>query len=160
MKEYEFEETDVAEICRDIIFRFKEQVNSQEFTIENEIAEGLPKIFADKEAFPRALFNLLDNAVKYSGDSKKIQFRAWSGQEHICLSVADQGIGISKDEQDKVFEKFYRSGDIQNSDIKGSGIGLTIVSHIVEAHGGKMILESDPGKGTEVTIKLPFDRKV
>jgi signal transduction histidine kinase/tetratricopeptide (TPR) repeat protein len=160
MKEYEFEETDVAEMCRDVVSRFQEQDTDQEFTIESEVAVDLPKIFADKEAFPRALFNLLDNAVKYSGDSRKIQFRAWVDQNRIFLKVMDQGIGISKDDQDKVFEKFYRSGDIQNSTIKGSGIGLTIVSHIVEAHGGEVILESEPGKGTEVTIQLPIDREV
>jgi signal transduction histidine kinase len=101
----------------------------------------------------------LDNAVKYSGNNREIQFRAWSDQEHIYLKVEDQGIGISKENQDKVFEKFYRSGDIQNSTIKGSGIGLTIVSHIAVAHGGDVILESEPGKGTEVTIQLPIDRK-
>ncbi|UCE40576.1 MAG: hypothetical protein JSV17_14135 [Candidatus Aminicenantes bacterium] len=160
MKEYEFDETDVAEMCRDVVSRFQEQLDPQEFTIESEIAEGLPKIFADKEAFPRALFNLLDNAVKYSGDSRKIQFRAWSGQEHIYLEVKDQGIGIKKEDQKRIFEKFYRSGNIYNSTIKGSGIGLTIVSHIVEAHGGEVILESESGKGTEVTIQLPIDRKV
>jgi signal transduction histidine kinase len=69
--------------------------------------------------------------------------------------VKDQGIGIPKDDQDKVFEKFYRSGDMHNSTIKGSGIGLTIVSHIIEAHGGEVMLESEPGKGTEVTLQIP-----
>jgi signal transduction histidine kinase len=160
MKEYEFEDTDVAEMCRDVVSRFQEQVNSLDFTLESDIVEGLPNIFADKEAFPRALFNLLDNAVKYSGDSRKIRFRAWSDQEYIYLKVEDQGIGIKKEEQERVFKKFYRSGNIQKSTIKGSGIGLTIVSHIVEAHGGEVILESEPGKGTEVTIQLPIDRNV
>jgi len=160
MKEYEFEETDVAEMCRDVVSRFQEQVTPQEFTIESEIAEELPNIFADKEALPRALFNLLDNAVKYSGDSRKIQFRAWTDQNRIFLKVEDEGIGIGKDDQDRVFEKFYRSGDIQNSTIKGSGIGLTLVSHIAKAHSGEVILESGLGKGTEVTIQLPIDRKV
>jgi signal transduction histidine kinase len=159
MKEYEFEETDVAEMCGDVVFRFQEQIAPQGFTIESDIAEGMPNIFADKEALPRALFNLLDNAVKYSEDSHNIQFRAWADPNHIFFKVKDQGIGISKDDQDKVFEKFYRSGDIHNSSIKGSGIGLTIVSHIVEAHGGEVILESELGKGTEVTIQLPIDRK-
>ena len=159
MKEYEFEETDVAQMCRDVVLRFKEQDTDQEFTIESEVAVDLPKIFADKEALSRALFNLLDNAVKYSGDSRKIQFYAWSDQERIYLKVEDQGIGIKKEEQEKVFEKFYRSGDIHNSTIKGSGIGLTIVSHIAAAHGGEVILESELGKGTEVTIQLPIDRK-
>lgn len=159
MKEYEFAETDAAELCREVVSRFQEQVAPQEFTVESEISEELPKIFADREALSRALFNLMDNAVKYSGNSRKIKFRAWSDQNHIFLQVEDQGIGISKDDQDKVFAKFYRSGDIQNSSIKGSGIGLTIVSHIAKAHGGEVILESELGKGTEVTIHFPKDGK-
>jgi signal transduction histidine kinase len=160
MKEYDFEKTDMAEMCRDVVSRFQEQVDPQEFTIESEIGEDLPNIVADKEALPRALFNLLDNAVKYSGDSRKIKFRAWSDQSNIWLKVEDEGIGISKDDQEKVFEKFYRSGDIQNSTIKGSGIGLTLVSHIAKAHGGEVLLESELGKGTEVTIQLSIEAKV
>jgi signal transduction histidine kinase len=160
MKEYAFEETDVAEMCRDVVSRFQEQVAPLDFTVESDIAGGLPSIFADKEAVARALFNLLDNAAKYSGDSRKIQFRAWIDQELIYLKVKDQGIGIKKEEQEKVFEKFYRSGDIHNSTIKGSGIGLTIVSHIATAHGGQVFLASEPGKGTEITIQLPVSHKI
>jgi signal transduction histidine kinase len=159
MKEYEFEETDVTEICRDVVSRFQEQAAPEEFMLESEIAEDLPRLFVDKEALPRALFNLLDNAVKYSGESRIIKFGARSDLEHIYLKVEDRGIGIKKEDQDKVFEKFYRSWDIHSSTIKGSGIGLTLVSHIVEAHGGKVILESEPGKGTRVTIQIPIDRK-
>lgn len=160
MKEYEFEETDMAEMCRDVVSRFQEQIAPQEFKIESEVPEELPKIMVDKETLPRALFNLLDNAVKYSGDSRKIQFRAWADQNQIFLKVMDQGFGIRKEDQERVFEKFYRSADIQNGTIKGSGIGLTLVSHIAVAHGGEVLLESEPGKGTEVTIQLPIDRKV
>lgn len=160
MKEYEFAEIDVAELCRDVVSRFQEQVAPQEFTIESEISDELPQTFADREALSRALFNLLDNAVKYSGESRKAKFRAWSNQNVIFFEVEDNGIGISKDDQVKVFEKFYRSGDIHNSSIKGSGIGLTIVSHIAKAHGGEVLLKSELGKGTMVTIQLPIDQKV
>jgi signal transduction histidine kinase len=160
MKEYEFAEIDVAELCRDVVSRFQEQVAPQEFTIESEISDELPQTFADREALSRALFNLLDNAVKYSGESRKAKFRAWSNQNVIFFEVEDNGIGISKDDQVKVFEKFYRSGDIHNSSIKGSGIGLTIVFHIAKAHGGEVLLKSELGKGTMVTIQLPIDQKV
>jgi signal transduction histidine kinase len=147
-------------MCRDVVSRFREQVSPEEFILESEIAEELPRLFADKEALSRALFNLLDNSVKYSGSSRNIKFRAWFDENKIFLKVEDQGIGIKKEEQERVFEKFYRSGDIHNSTIKGSGIGLTIVSHIAEAHGGEVMLESEPGKGTEVTLQIPIDRKV
>ena len=160
MKEYEFEETDVAEMCRDVVSRFQEQIGPQEFTLETEISEEMPKIIADKEALPRALFNLLDNAVKYSGESRIIKYLSWSDQNLIFIKVVDKWIGIKKEDQEKVFEKFFRSGDIQYSTIKGSGIGLTLVFHIAKAHGGEVILESEPGKGTEVTVQLPIDRNV
>jgi len=160
MKEYEFAETNVTEMCQDVVSRFQEQIAPQDFTVEDEISKELPKIFADKEALGRALYNLLDNAVKYSGESRKIKFRAWTDPSKIYLKVEDKGIGIGKEDQDRVFEKFYRSGDVQDSSIKGSGIGLTLVSHIAKAHCGEVIIESGLGEGTEVTIILPIDRKV
>lgn len=159
MKEYEFEKTDVVEMCRDLVSRFQEQVAAQEFVIDNKIPAKLPKIFADREALSRALFNLLDNAVKYSGENRKIEFRVGTDEDKVFLKVKDRGFGIHEDDREKVFEKFYRSGDIQNSTIKGSGIGLTLVLHIAKAHGGEVILDSEPGKGTEVTIRIPIDRK-
>jgi signal transduction histidine kinase len=159
MKEYEFEETDPAELFRDVVTRFQEQVAPQGFTIENEIEEGLSKIQADKEALGRAQFNLLDNAAKYSGESRKIRFRAYSDKNHVYMKVEDQGIGIQKEDLDRVFGKFFRSSDAQSSDVKGSGIGLTLVSHIVKAHGGKVVLESEPGRGTRVTLQLPLNRQ-
>jgi signal transduction histidine kinase len=158
MKEYEFGETDPAELCREVVQRFQEQVAPQGFTIETEIEKRLPKIQADKEALGRALFNLLDNAAKYSGENRKIRFHAYSDKNHLYMKVEDQGIGIQKDDLDKVFEKFYRSSGAQSSNIKGSGIGLTLVSHIARSHGGEVVMGSEPGKGTRVTILLPLDR--
>jgi signal transduction histidine kinase/tetratricopeptide (TPR) repeat protein len=155
MKEYEFEEADVAGICRDVISRFQEQAGPEPFTIESEIPEKLPRIMADREALSRALFNLLDNAVKYSGESKKISVRAWEDKSDIFIEVEDGGAGIGKEEQQKVFEKFYRSSAVHESSIKGSGIGLTLVDHIIKAHGGEVVLESELGKGTKVRLRFP-----
>jgi signal transduction histidine kinase len=159
VKEYEFAEMDAAEMCRDVVRRFQGQVAPQEFTIESDISEELPQIFADREALSRALFNLLDNAVKYSGDSRRISMRTWSDESNISIEVEDKGVGIASEEQQRVFEKFYRSGDIQESNVKGSGIGLTIVEHVVKAHGGKVFLESGIGEGTKVTLQLPKQHK-
>jgi len=160
MKEYEFGETEIAEMCRDVVSRFQEQVAPQDFTIESEIPEELPKIFADREALSRALFNLLDNSVKYSGDSRRVSMRVWPDESNIFIEVEDRGVGIGGEEQQKVFEKFYRSGTVHESNIKGSGIGLTIVDHIVKAHGGEVFLESELGKGTKVTLQLPKEHKL
>jgi signal transduction histidine kinase/tetratricopeptide (TPR) repeat protein len=157
MKEYKFEETDVAEICRDVVSRFQEQAGPQQFTIGSEINEGLPRIFADREALSRALFNLFDNAVKYSGEGRKISVRVWEDESNIFIEVEDEGAGIAREEQQRIFEKFYRSSTIHESSIKGSGIGLTIVDHIVKAHGGEVFLESELGKGTKVRLRFPKD---
>jgi signal transduction histidine kinase len=160
VKEYELEETDISELARDVASRFEEQVDRKEFIIESEISTQMPKVSADTEALSRALFNLLDNALKYSGKVRNVFLRAWAEGESVFLEVKDEGVGISQQDQKKIFEKFYRTDDARESDIKGSGIGLTLVDHIVRAHGGEVILESDVGKGTKVTIKLPAKRKV
>jgi len=158
MKEYKFEETDIAELAKDVASRFEEQVDRKEFIITSEIKNQMPKVLADREAISRALFNLLDNALKYSGKVRNVFLRAWAEEESVFLEVEDEGIGISKEEQKKIFEKFYRCDNARESDTKGSGIGLTLVAHIVKAHRGEVMLESDEGKGTKVTIKLPVKR--
>ncbi len=158
VKEYRFEETDIAALAADVAGRFRQQAAFKDFTLETEIEENMPVIPADKDALARAIFNLLDNAVKYSGGNPRIVLRAWSGEEAVNVQVEDHGIGISKTEQKKIFEKFYRSESVLESDIKGSGIGLPLVEHVVRAHGGKVHLESEPGKGTRVTTRLPVRR--
>jgi signal transduction histidine kinase len=159
VKEYEFVEMDTTEMCWDVVARFQEQVAPQEFIIESEVSEELPQIYADKEALSRALFNLLDNAVKYSGDSQRIYLRAWSDESNIFIEVEDDGVGIGKEDRQKVFEKFYRSGNMHESSVKGSGIGLTVVDHIIKAHGGEVYIESEVGKGTKVRLRLPKDKR-
>ncbi len=159
MKKYLFEEMGVGELVKDVIQRFEEYVADKHVTLECEISDHLPIIHADKEGISRALFNLLDNAVKYSGKDPLIYFRARFEGEVVLLEVQDMGVGISKDELKKVFEKFYRSVDPTQKNIEGSGIGLTLVDHIVKAHGGEVILESDLDKGTRVILKLPISQK-
>lgn len=158
MKEYKMEETDIAELAADVADRFRQQAALKDFTLETEIEGALPVIPADKDSLSRAVFNLLDNAVKYSGGNPRVALRAWFGEGAVDIQVEDHGIGISKPEQKKIFEKFYRSESALESDVKGSGIGLPLVQRVVQAHGGKVILESEPGKGTRVTIRLPVRR--
>lgn len=155
MKEYQFEETGIAELAKDVASRFQRQTSGKKFLLETEIPEQMPKVLADKEAISRALFNVLDNALKFRGQSPRAFLRVWSNAQSVFLEVEDEGIGISKEEQKKVFEKFYRSDETHKISIKGSGIGLTLTAHIIKAHGGEVLLESDAGKGTKVTMVLP-----
>ena len=159
MKEYEFKEVDIAELTQDVSSRFQEQFAPKGIVIKNEISDQMPRHIVDKEAISQALFNLLDNAVKYSGESSTVTLRSWSDRDYIFLEVEDEGVGISKEDKKKVFDKFYRSDNIDDKAIKGSGIGLTLVSHIVKAHDGGVQLESDTGKGTKVTLKLPVKQE-
>ncbi len=159
MKKYQFENLSVEELVRNVAERFKEYHAHKLLTLDVEITDHLPYIIADREGISRALFNLLDNAVKYSGKDPVIYFRARCEGSDLFLEVQDRGAGISLDEQNKVFDKFYRSTDSVQRNIEGSGIGLTLVNHIVKAHGGEVILESDVGKGTKVTLKLSASQK-
>lgn len=156
MKEYRAVETDIAALAADVASQFRRQAALKNFKLETEIAENVPRIIIDKEAVSRALFNLLDNAVKYSGENPRVLLRVRADVGQILLEVEDNGIGIGRSEQQKIFEKFYRSERALEGNVKGSGIGLTLVDHIVKAHGGSVLLESEVGKGTKVTIQLPL----
>jgi len=155
MKEYRLGKADFASLARDVAGRFLDQAAFKGVTLKTEISDPLPEMRADREAISRAVFNLLDNAAKYSGENPEILFRVWLDGEDVCLEIADNGVGIPVADQKKVFEKFYRAETAIARNIKGSGIGLTLVAHIVKAHGGKISLESEPGKGTRVTLRLP-----
>jgi signal transduction histidine kinase len=155
MKEYRFEDLSVKEMVEEVAGRYREYMADKKITLDCEIQNPLPVVRADREAISRALFNLLDNAVKYSGKNPVIHLRAFLDEGAVFLEVQDRGAGISKDDQKKVFEKFYRSSQSASKSIEGSGIGLTLVDHIVKAHGGQVMLKSDLGQGTTVTIELP-----
>ena len=155
MKEFRMEETDVAALARDVAARFLRQTAQQSVSLETAIDERMPNVSADPEALSRSLFNLLDNAAKYSGEKPRIFLRARAEADEVCLEVEDKGTGISPADQKRVFEKFFRSEAAAASPVRGSGIGLTLVDHIVRAHGGRITLESATGRGTKVTIRLP-----
>ena len=159
MKEYQFEEIDMGDLVSDVASRFQKQAAGKIFRLKSDIANQMPKLSADREAISRALFNLMDNALKYSGENPEITLRAWPDEESIFLEVQDNGIGISEGEQRRVFEKFYRSWGVHERKVKGSGIGLTLVAHIAEAHGGEVSLKSDLGRGTKVTLRIPIKQK-
>ena len=109
----------------------------------------------DRDAIAQAVVNLLDNAVKYSNGSKEISVTLASSGSEVRAAVEDHGIGIAAREQKKIFGKFYRVGSGLVHNVKGSGLGLAIVRHVVEAHGGRVEVLSEPGRGSIFTIVLP-----
>jgi two-component system sensor histidine kinase SenX3 len=103
----------------------------------------------------QALANLVDNAIKYAGARRALRLEARVADGWLRLTVADEGIGIPPAEQARIFEKFYRVGRSETQARRGSGVGLALVKHIAEAHGGSVSVESRPGEGSRFTLRLP-----
>jgi signal transduction histidine kinase len=156
-KEYDFRETDVGELVRNTLEAYRYQIEQNGFSFQQNIQDGLPKLRLDREAIARSLVNLINNAVKYSSDNKFIGVNVYRCNGAVKLEVRDHGIGIPRHEQHKVFEKFYRASNPLVHNTKGSGLGLSLVRHIVQAHSGQVSVESAPGRGSKFTIVLPLD---
>ena len=124
------------------------------FEYEFEKVDELVSIEADKETIYEALVNLMDNAIKYSQDTKFIAIRTKVRGEHALIEVQDKGIGIPKENLKQIFDKFYRVSEGNVHTVQGAGLGLSLVSSIMEAHGGHIELESKLGEGS--TFRLVF----
>lgn len=155
-KEYEFRETDISELVRNTLDSYRYQVEQQGFALEENIETNLPTVNIDREAIARALVNLVNNALKYSHQEKFLGVKLYKEKSVVKLEVEDHGIGIERRDQSKIFEKFYRAGDPLVHNTKGSGLGLSLVRHISEAHGGDIEVESTPGRGSKFILSLPF----
>lgn len=153
-KAYRMESTSVGDATKKAIERFRLLVDGQGVVIKENIEKHLPLFMLDAEAYEQVLLNLLDNAVKYSREDKLIEVSARHQDDSIIIGVTDRGIGINKKDCEKIFEKFFRSPMPDGRKIPGSGIGLTLVKEIIEAHGGKITVESEIGRGS--TFKLIF----
>jgi signal transduction histidine kinase len=156
-KKYDFTDLDLDELLLKLLESTREGLPEPGFDIRYNRPDRIPVIKADKNAILQVFYNLIDNAIKFSGTSKHIDISLYSGDDELVLSVKDYGIGISAKEQEKIFDRFYRGDEPQRMGIKGSGIGLTIVKQIVEAHGGTIAVESEIGKGSRVTVRIPLD---
>jgi signal transduction histidine kinase len=157
-KTYNFERVCVEEIVAETLKTCEIRVRQLGFGIVFQNSpRPLPQAVLDRDAIGQALLNLIDNAVKYSenAERKEVTVRLGERDRSILISVADHGIGIAPEEQKKIFEKFYRVSTGLVHDVKGSGLGLSLVKHIVEAHRGSVTVESTPGRGSTFTISLP-----
>ena len=157
-KEFNFETVDIDTLLLEIVSPIQDSIRHKDFAIKVEIEEKLPSIKMDIAAITQAINNLIDNAIKYSGEAKNILIRAFVENQYLIITVKDFGIGIRKEEIDKVFERFYRGGDALTRTVKGSGLGLTLVKQIVEVHNGNINVESKPGHGSTFSIRLPLYR--
>lgn len=156
-KVYEFEPADIEEIIGGTLNTFGIRLRNSGIELDyHGPDEPLPEIPVDANAIDRALANLLDNAVKYSNGGDHIGIRLDRDNGDIAISVTDRGIGIPKEEQQRIFERFHRVSTGLVHDVKGSGLGLSLVQHIVKAHGGTVTVDSTIGEGSTFTIRLPI----
>jgi signal transduction histidine kinase len=148
------EAVDVAALVRATVADFQERVAQNGYRIELTGATDAVTARADREALARALWNLLDNAVKYSPECHTVWVEMSRRSDQISIEVQDQGIGIPIAEQREIFDRFVRGGDSKARRISGTGIGLAMVREIVRAHGGEILLTSEPGRGSRFTVVL------
>jgi len=154
--QYRFERLDAASLVADVVGGFREAVATQGYQVELNKTGGATTILADRDALGLALRNLLDNAVKYSPECRTIWVETIAADRRLGIRVRDQGIGIPPPEQRTIFDRFVRGSLSRDAGVKGTGIGLTLSRHIVEAHHGEIRVESVPGKGSTFTILLPM----
>jgi hypothetical protein len=153
MQEYTFAEADVADLVRESAGLY--EMALQKHTLEMQVPEHLPPIKIDAGRMVRVFSNLISNAIKYSPAGGKITIGARSTKKSIFVWVQDEGIGIPPQSQTKIFNRFYRVNDGDRRIAGGLGLGLALVKEIVEAHNGRVWVESKEGKGSTFFVELP-----
>ncbi len=155
--EFFFESVSMSGIVENVLPVVAARAEEKKITIVKAIPESLPPVRADRDRLVQILLNILDNAVKFTPDSGKITLSAAAeGDDYVLIRVEDTGIGIPVDEIPRLGERFYRVDKTRSREMGGTGLGLSIVKHLVEAHGGRMEIESHLGKGTIVSLLFPI----
>jgi signal transduction histidine kinase len=148
-------ELQVNSLITDIIGNFSLKVTSKGGMISSKLFATNDLALVDEVHFTNVIFNLMDNALKYCDKSLLLSIKTWNEKDKLNISIADNGIGISKEDQKRIFEKFYRvsTGNLHN--VKGFGLGLAYVKKIVTEHKGSIKVESEINIGTKFTITIP-----
>jgi two-component system phosphate regulon sensor histidine kinase PhoR len=155
---YSFERGDVGEVAARAVEVLKHRADREHVEVGLSVADGLPAARIDARALELAVINLVDNAIKYAKDGGRVDVTVDADGRRVRVRVADRGPGIDEDERKLIFERFVRGKRAGEAQVRGSGIGLALVKHIAESHGGRVTVESpvtDDGKGTAFVIMLP-----
>ena len=156
VKEYHKENCDLAEITSHVLDMMNYQLEAALFDVKQQLSTEKLPITADKDAIGDSIMNILTNAMKYSGGNKNIQISTGKEGSLAFVRVEDNGVGIPSDKLDSIFEAFFRVGDERTDSVGGAGLGLSIVKHTIDAHGGRILVTSTVGKGSVFTIYLPL----
>lgn len=154
-KSYEFRETDLGPIVADAVEMARSGAGGTGLELAADLPGGPVRVRADGDAVRQALVNLLDNAIKYGREPKRVSVRLARVEGGAEIAVGDNGIGLAAADRDRVFEAFYRAPEAVRHDPKGVGLGLMIVKHIMDAHGGSVDVASEPGRGATFTLRFP-----
>ena len=145
------------DVCQTAIQICDPKAKEKSITIESRIKNDLA-ITCDPDLVEQAIVNLLDNAIKYSEIGKKVTIEVGTKDQEAFVKIGDEGIGIAKAHLPRLFERFYRVDKARSRDSGGTGLGLAIVKHIAQAHGGRIEVDSELGKGSIFTLFLPIER--
>jgi signal transduction histidine kinase len=156
LRPYRTAPADIGLVARQVLDDMSSQFNQMQFDVRLAVEPGLPRVNVDEDAVEQAMENLLANAMKYSGESREIDVHVGRANSHVCVSVKDRGIGISRREQKRIFRKFYRVNSGLGGGPQGTGLGLAIVDHTMRGHGGFVRVDSEPERGSTFTLHFPI----
>jgi two-component system, OmpR family, phosphate regulon sensor histidine kinase PhoR len=154
---YKKEPLDIHQLLQDAIYHTSIVLSENTGRIQLETTAGKHRLLGDKLHLTNVFSNLLENAIKYCKDAAEITVRTLNQGNGIVVEVVDNGIGISPENQKRIFQKFYRVPTGNIHDVKGFGLGLSYAKTVVEGHGGHIAVRSEYGKGSTFRIELPFD---
>ncbi len=152
-----FVKADIVSVIHSVILMKKKQIEELHHSLTLDVPSNLPLVTIDAQRMEQVFLNLLDNAVKFTAVGGKIQIRGMVEGKYLRIDVGDNGLGISSEHLSRVFERFWRADKARSQETGGTGLGLSIVKHIVEAHNGKVRVESVLGRGTRFSVFLPLE---
>jgi len=157
VKEYRFDNVKLNELVQKVLKSLRYQFKMRQFQVRVDLDRRESIIHADPDAVIESVTNLLSNAMKYSREKKQVTVSTFRQEGFAGVAVEDQGIGISQDDLEHIFDPYYRAKDDTAQQLAGTGLGLALVKHVMEAHRGKIEVRSEPGKGSTFTLLFPLE---